>query len=73
MSTEGKFSKGSTVLVSVPSNLNTEQSQAVLAEILRAAGHPTCFSGFKFQFLDEAEAMSAHIAVGKDLKATVAR
>ena len=71
MSTEGKFSKGSTVLVSVPSNLNAEQSQAALAEILRAAGHPTCFSGFKFQFLDEVEAVGAHIVVNKELKASV--
>jgi len=71
MATEGKFSKGSTVLVSVPSNLNAEQSQTALVEILRAAGHPTCFSGFKFQFLDEADAVSAHIVVNRQLKASV--
>ena len=71
MATEGKFSKGSTILVSVPANLTLTQSQSVTAEILRAAGHPTCFSGFKFQFLDEADAVSAHIAVDKQLKASV--
>jgi len=66
-----KFSKGSTILVSAPSNLTLEQTQSVTAEILRAAGHPTCFSGFKFQFIDEVESVKAHIVVNKDLKASV--
>ena len=64
------FSKESTILVSAPSNLTLEQSQSVTAELLRVAGHPTCFSGFKFQFIGESEAVKAHIAVGKDLKAS---
>jgi hypothetical protein len=73
MSTQGKFSQGSTILVSTPANLSLEQSQEALSAILSAAGHPRCFSGFKFQFLEEADAVNAHIVVDKQLKASVVR
>jgi len=62
-----KFTRGSTIYVSVPSNLSLEQTQTVTKDILRIAGHPTCFSGFKFQFVDESDLVSAHIGVDKQL------
>jgi hypothetical protein len=58
MASKKKFSTESTVFVSVPSKLSLEQTQHVTAEILRIAGCPTCYSGFKFQFIDEAELIS---------------
>ncbi len=68
MATKKTFSKGSTIYVSVPANLNLEQTHAITGEILRVAGCPTCYSGFKFQFLDEAELISAQYSANSELK-----
>jgi hypothetical protein len=68
MATKKSFSKESTIYVSVPSKLNLEQTHAITGEILRIAGCPTCYSGFKFQFLDEAELISAQFSANSELK-----
>jgi hypothetical protein len=66
MSTK-KFAAGATVVVSVPSKLTLEQTQHINAEILRIAGCPTCYSGFKFQFIDESEMISARVGANKEI------
>jgi hypothetical protein len=72
MATETKFSRENTIVVSIPSDLNLEQSQTALGAVLSAVGHPRCCSGFRFEFLDETASAKAHIVVGKDLKAAIA-
>jgi len=68
MATATKFSKENAIYVSVPSKLTLKQTQAVTEEILRLAGCPTCYSGFKFHFIDEAELISAKVSVDNELK-----
>ncbi len=64
---KGKFTTESTVYVSVPSKLTLEQTQHINAEILRIAGCPACYSGFKFQFIDESEIIAARVGANKEI------
>jgi hypothetical protein len=42
------------IYVSLPAaGLSLEQTQKVIAEIMTAAGHPGCFSGRDFNFVNE--------------------
>jgi hypothetical protein len=67
MATEKKFAKGSTVFVSVPPKLTFEQTQHVTKQILGIVGCPTCYSGFKFQFIDEGELISAQFGADREI------
>ena len=53
--------------VRVPSNLNLEQSQKVLASVLGKAGHPTCLSGIKISFENVVDPASVVLHVDKAL------
>jgi hypothetical protein len=61
MATSKKFSKENTIYVSVPPKLTLEQTHQVTAEILRIAGCPGCYSGFKILFGDESEFIAASV------------
>ena len=61
------FSKESPIYVATSSKLNLEQTLHVTREVLGLVGCPTCFSGFKFQFIDEGEMISARIGVDNQL------
>lgn len=61
MVTTRKFSKESTVYVSVPAKMSIEQTHSVTGEILRILGCPTCYSGFKIHFIDESDMINASI------------
>jgi len=61
METRGKFSKESTVYVSVPSKLTIDQTQHITKEILGIVGCPGCYSGFHFNFIDEVELITARM------------
>ena len=62
-----KFTTESTVYVSAPSKLTLEQTQHINAEILRIAGCPSCYSGFKFKFIDESEMIAARVAANQEI------
>ncbi|MBB3057149.1 hypothetical protein [Mucilaginibacter gotjawali] len=62
-----KFSKENAVLVSVPSKLSLEQTQHITKEILGIVGCPSCYSGFKFQFIDEGEIITARFSENQEL------
>ncbi len=64
---KGKFTTESTVYVSASSKLTLEQTRHINAEILRIAGCPTCYSGFKFQFINESEMIAARVGANKEI------
>ena len=57
-----RFSKASTIFVSVPSKLNLEQTHDLTKKLLGLVGCPTCFSGFRFNFIEEEELISARVS-----------
>ncbi|MDR3695523.1 hypothetical protein [Mucilaginibacter sp.] len=67
MSAGRKFSKENTVFVAVPSKLSLDQTQHITKEILGIVGCPTCYSGFKFQFIDEGEMITARFSENQEL------
>jgi hypothetical protein len=51
------------VAVSVPNNMTLEQAQHVLANVLGKAGHPHCYSGINFAFVNAVDPspMTLHV------------
>ena len=61
MAAKKQFAQGATINVSVPSKMTLEQTNQVTAAILHHTGCPTCYSGYKFNFIEEEELVIAQV------------
>jgi hypothetical protein len=71
MAMAGKFSGETTIYVSAPSKLTSDQAQNVINELLRIIGYPNDYSGFKFQFIDDGDLIRANASVDSELKISI--
>jgi len=71
MTTEGIFSRETTIYVSTSSKLNAQQTKSVSNELLHLMGCPNCNSGFNFEFIDAGDLIQANASVDKELKVSV--
>jgi hypothetical protein len=55
------------VTVRVPTNMNLEQSQKLLAAVLGKVGHPGCYSGFNISFENAVDPANVILVAEKDL------
>jgi hypothetical protein len=60
MATE-KFSRERTIYVSVPQKMTLEQTNELTKKLLGVVGHPGCYSGFHFNFIEEVEVIRTSI------------
>jgi len=71
MTTEGVFSRETTIYVSTSSKLNSEQTQSVTNELLHLMGYPNYDPRFNFEFMDADDLVEANASVDNELRISV--
>jgi hypothetical protein len=71
MTTEGNFSKETTIYVSTSSTLTFDQTQNVISELLHIIGYPNNYTGFKFQFVEGGDLVQANASVDSKFRVSI--
>ena len=71
MTTEGIFSRETTIYVSTKAKLNSEQTQSVTDELLHLMGYQNRYPGFNFQFIEEGDLVEANASVDNELRVSI--
>jgi hypothetical protein len=71
MTTDGIFSRETTIYVSTALKLNSEQTQNVTHKLLKLMGCQNYNPGFNFEFIDASDLVEANASVDSELNVLV--